>query len=199
MVSHTLLKEIDLSEIPKQTYLIEIGSIRELQPPDSIENSTCFLDKLAREHNLRFITVDLSEYSYKLASSYVGKKAILSDGSEFLKKFKQPISILYLDNFDVVYNEIHRQSLMRRVKGVYKKHNEILTNERSAEVHLEQVKVAMPLLTKPSFIGIDDTMIKMNKWWGKGAKAVPFLLKNGYKIIKIGSDGLILKGKTKKD
>lgn len=194
MSSHTLLEKTDFSELAEHSYIIEVGSQREPQPPDNIANSTCFLDRLAQAHNLRFKTVDFSKESYELAKSYVGDKAVLSDGAEFLRNFNQPISILYLDNFDVIYDEKHQQSLMRRVGTAYDEHNEIITNERSAEVHLEQVEEALPLLTKPSYICIDDTLERESGWWGKGAKAVPFLLSKGYDIVCIGPDGVLLKG-----
>jgi hypothetical protein len=173
--------------------LIEIGSQREPQDPDDLENSTCFLDRLATAHDLHFFTVDFSKETHELTRSYVGDKAVLSDGAEFLRRFDRPISILYLDNFDVVYNDKHRESLMRRVGSAYDERQEVITNARSAEVHLEQVKAALPLLTSSAFIGFDDTMIKEGKWWGKGASSVPYLLDLGYKIVAHNENGLIMK------
>lgn len=193
MSAHILFQKLDLSQVQKGSCLIEIGSQRELQDPDSPENSACFLDRLAKTYGLQFFTVDFSKATYEVARSYVGDKAVLSDGAKFLQQLNKPISILYLDNFDVIYNEKHKESLMRRVGVAYDEHQEIITNARSAEVHLEQVKVALPLLTTPAFIGFDDTMIKEGKWWGKGASSVPHLLDLGYQIVAQDENGLIMK------
>ncbi len=193
MSSHILFKDLDISEIPKGSYLVEVGSQREPSDPHGPENSTCFLERLAVAHDLIFCTVDFSEATYNIARSYVGDKAVLSDGAEFLRKLNKPISILYLDNFDVVYSEKHKESLLRRVGTAYDDRNEIITNQRSAEVHLGQVRAALPFLTASAFIGFDDTMIKGSQWWGKGASSVPYLLNLGYTIIRQDSNGLILK------
>ena len=193
MSAHILFKDLDISEVPSGSFVIEVGSQREPSDPNNSENSTCFLDRLATQHGLLFVTVDFSEATYQVARAYVGDKAVLSDGAEFLRGFNKPIGILYLDNFDVVYSDKHKESLLHRVGTAYDERHEIITNQRSAEVHLEQVKAALPFLTTPTFIGFDDTMIKEGKWWGKGASAIPYLLSIGYQIVKQDANGLILK------
>ncbi|MDP3244326.1 MAG: hypothetical protein Q8M83_01565 [bacterium] len=189
MSSHILLENIDLSVLPKDSYIIEIGSARE---PLNKENSTCFLNELAGKNHLNFLTVDFSKDSFALAKSYVGDKAILYNGVDFLKNFHKPIGILYLDNFDIIYGDQHRASLMSRVGAAYEEHKEIINNERSAEVHLEQAKAAMPLMTEPCFICIDDTMKREGEWWGKGATVVPFLSNKGFNVLKVSSEGVLL-------
>lgn len=192
MSAHNLFKGIDISAIPKGSYIIEVGSIRETSCTQGELNSTTFFCELAKANSLEFLTVDFSPESHSLAKQFVGNKAVLSDGAKFLSKFNEPISVLYLDNFDVIYNDVHKQSLMKRVGSAYKEQGEDITNQRSAEVHLEQLKQALLKLTTPSFVCIDDTMIREGQWWGKGAYVVPFLLKEGYHIIQQGADGVLL-------
>ncbi len=192
MAAHVLLKDANFVDLQRGSYVIEIGSQRAPKPPEDVANSTCFLDRLASTNDLEFITVDFSKDSFELARSYVGDKAVHSDGAEFLRNFDGQISILYLDNFDIVYSEKHRESLMARVGSVYQENQETITNERSAQVHLEQLKAALPLLTTPAFVCIDDTMIRDEHWFGKGAKVVPFLLNLGWNKIADGSFGVLL-------
>lgn len=192
MASHTLVNEINLSFATSGS-IVEIGAARESSGPDS---STFFLCQLAKQLDAEFYSVDFSEQSWKLAAEVAGDCAFLSDGVEFLRMYpklsQRRISILYLDNFDIIYNDLHKQSLMRRVGNVYDDRNEQLTNERSAAVHLEQIETAMPLLAEKNIVVIDDTQLREEGWWGKGAAAVPFLLNSGYSILVQTNDGVLL-------
>ena len=192
MSSHILFEQADISSLPRPSYIIEVGTIREEKPEDHAENSTCFFKRIAERWGFQFLTVDFSPESIAIARAYVGDRAVLSDGVAFLNSFGSPISILYLDNFDVVYNEKHKASLMRRVGTAYELNHETITNERSAEVHLRQMEAAFPLLTTPAYVAIDDTIEKPDGWWGKGARVVPYLLDRGFSICGRGPDGVLL-------
>lgn len=193
MSSHKLFGTLDLSGLPPGAWVVEVGSQREPQPADSDDNSTTFLKRLADAHGLRFATVDFSRETYENARSFVGDEAHHSDGAAFIRALDEPIAVLYLDNFDVVYNEKHRESLMRRVGSAYEDNAETLNNERAAAVHLEQAEAAMPLLTRPAFVGFDDTMVRDGALWGKGATAVPFLEAEGFTVVARCEDGLVLR------
>ncbi len=192
MASHKLIENIDYA-FTSNGCIVEIGSARETSGSDS---STFFFSELAEKTGSEFYSVDFSPNSQKLAAEIIGESAILSDGVAFLKKFKsissRKISVFYLDNFDVVYNNQHKESLMRRVGNIYEDNNESLTNERSAVVHLEQMKAAIPLLADKHVVIIDDTKQTEVGWWGKGASAVPFLLEKGYSIKAQSEDGILL-------
>jgi len=190
--SHSLFNQIDINRIPKESYIIEIGSVRDQTQFDSADNSTVYFNRLAGEKGLNFNSVDFSKNSIAYAKQIIGNRAFQSDGVEFLREFTGQIGILYLDNFDIVYNEKHRQSLMRRVGTTYEDNNEVITNQRSAEVHLEQMKEALPKMTCPCFVCIDDTMIREGGWWGKGAAVVPFLLEQGFEIVRQSEDGVLM-------
>lgn len=192
MASHKLIENINLS-FAENGSIVEIGSARETAGADS---STFYFAELSKKINCEFYSVDFSPQSQSLAYQIIGKNAILSDGSAFLEKFHtisgRKISVLYLDNFDVIYNEKHRASLMRRVGNVYDSNHEELTNERSAIVHLDQMKTALPLLQLNNAVIVDDTTETEKGWWGKGALVVPFLLGLGYTIESRSEDGVLL-------
>lgn len=192
MSSHRLFDDVDISHIPAGANIIEIGSIRQPEQLDSGESSTHYFDHMAKQRGLHFFSVDFSKSSFGLSQAVVGDRAFHSDGVAFVRSFKGPIGLLYLDNFDIVYNDKHRESLMRRVGTSYEENNEVITNQRSAEVHLEQIKEALPKMTKHCYVCVDDTMVRDGGWWGKGALAVPFLLEQGFEIIKQSEDGVLL-------
>ena len=57
MASHLLLEGTDLSEAPKGSFIVELGSVREPGPlPSSL-----YLSQTAKRFGLRFRTVDFSE------------------------------------------------------------------------------------------------------------------------------------------
>ena len=193
MSSHVLLNEIKYSSL-KEGVIVEIGSARET---NNEESSTFYFNQIAIKNNTEFFSVDFSEKSWLMAKSIVKEMAILSDGNLFLKNFrnytKKNISVLYLDNFDVIYNEKHKISLLNRVGNIYQENNENLNNQRAAEVHLEQVVTSMKFLSDDAIIIIDDTKFIDSNWWGKGALVVPYLLNNNFQIIIEDEGGVMLK------
>ena len=196
MSSHNHVSKIDLERL-SSGIVVEIGSSRE---ENTSESSTEFFNTLCKKLNLPFYSVDFSPKSHQIAKSIVGRYAILMDGKLFLESLESltgasKIAILYLDNFDVVYNSTHLASLSRRIGDAYERNGEVLTNERSAAVHFEQLKVALPRMSELSIIVIDDTLQKEgspNGWWGKGAYCVDFLLKIGWKLVISDDNGVLL-------
>jgi len=192
MSSHKLVEKVNLDFL-KHGCVVEIGSARETAGEDS---STAYYEELCLKMDAQFFSVDFSVESQLQAKRIIGDRAYLSDGSKFLNSFQKitsrKISLLYLDNFDVIYNDKHKASLLDRVGTIYSDNNEILTNERSAEVHLEQMKIATSYMAKNNIVVLDDTMIKNNNWWGKGMLVVPFLISVGYKIGATSNDGVLL-------
>ena len=192
MSSHKLVEIIDL-EIARNNTIIEIGSSR---PTDSFESSTRYFFEISKAIGAKFYSVDVSAKSFETASDICGECAVQQDGSKFLidhgKEFEKNIAILYLDNFDVVYNDKHKSSLLTRADGVYGPNGEHLNNDRSAEVHLAQVIAALPNLTNNGVVIFDDTQLRDGDWWGKGATGVPYLIGLGFRVIDSHDDGCIL-------
>jgi len=194
MAAHLLLENIDLSNTEKDSYIIEIGSVRER----SSEPSSLYFAKRASEAGLNFLTVDLSEKSWELTREYVGDKAVFADGTEFLREFDGKISVLYLDNFDYPYDKPHFLDICERSGHNFDGATCEAIQKRSPQVHLEQILAALPKLASPCWVIVDNTDRTkpsrriFNPFWGKGAKVVPYLIRHGFGIIKEGHAGIML-------
>ena len=192
MSSHGLI-EVFGTNFLQNRCIVEIGSAREM---GNHESSTIFFHSLSKAFNAQFFSVDFSPSSYKFAADIIGANAFLLDGCEFLENFSSntnlKISLLYLDNFDVIYNEQHKKSLLSRVGSIYEDRNEDINNERSAQVHFEQLMSALPHLADQNVVIIDDTKLTESGWWGKGALVVPKLIELGYSIKAKSDDGVLL-------
>ncbi len=192
MSSHILLDEINHDFIDGQD-IVEIGSARE---GDGKTSSTLYFSNLAKRKEIHFFSVDFSKHSYELAHKIVGDSAVHMDGAEFLAQYKtfsnSKIACLYLDNFDVIYSEAHKISLLGRVGDAYALRDEEISNERSAQVHLGQLNAALKHLAPKHVIIVDDTKECEFNWWGKGALVVPQLLSMGYEIRNRSNDGILL-------
>lgn len=108
-------------------------------------------------------------------------------GEDFLSSFSGPIFFCYLDNYDWVddWEHPHEPAL----KGCTKKESE--------RIHLEQSKLLIKILTHPGYILFDDTGITNMTYlipeqimkdssitfYGKGALAIPYLIKEGMCIV----------------
>ena len=198
MSSHVLLNLLD-TEFLKYGNIIEIGSSRERAR--SATTSTYYFRDLTRKIDTKFFSVDFAEQSYVLAKDILVRdrahcSAWCSDGAQFIEeykaKFNEPIALLYLDNFDVIYNEAHAVGLLARASKDYEQAGEEITNQRSAEVHLEQMLAALPAMAKRSVVICDDTLVQDGKWWGKCAYVVPALLKRGWKLAATNENGCML-------
>jgi hypothetical protein len=191
MASHELLSSIKKNFL-KRTTVIEIGSSREIDRSE--KSSTRYFCELSRDLGFEFYSVDFAEESYRLAKEIAGDCAVHSDGAAFLKTLPETtkISVLYLDNFDVIYSDEHKIDLLQRVSEAYDLAGEEINNERSAEVHLEQMTAALPLMAKKSVVICDDTLLKSGIWWGKCASVVPYLENLGWTIHKTGKVGCML-------
>jgi hypothetical protein len=194
MASHLLIKEI-APEFIRGGCIVEIGSSRE--PERKGKSSTYYFNWLGNKIGADFYTVDFADDSYELAKSLVGDRAFQGDGAEFIKQFakvsSKKIDVLYLDNYDVIYNEEHKADLERRVGDDYAKKGQELNNTEAARVHLDQMKAALRLMAKRSIVICDDTLLDENgQWWGKCATVVPFLESRGWKIIGTSEVGVML-------
>lgn len=195
MSSHLLLEGIDLSQAPKGSYLIEVGSVREM----SVMPSSLYLSRKAKDYGLNFLTVDFWEESWKLAQSYVGDQAILGDGAEFLRRFPGRIAVLYLDNFDFPpHNTKIARELEERAGHIYAAKQETLTRGRSSQVHLEQYLVALAKMSVPSWLILDDTIREQKflrrlcaPFRGKGERIVSQAIEDGFVIMKEGHRGIL--------
>jgi len=196
MASHTLIEKIkNINPILKEGCIVEIGSVRE----SIVDSSTKYFNDISKEYGVNFYSIDFSEYCYGLAKSLIGDKAIFGKGEEQIKNIKEPISVLYLDNFDVINenNPMHESSLRARIKkfgNAYEKNNVDIetTNILSQQTHLTQSQISLPKLSKNGIVIFDDTPQLDDGFGGKGALAVPWLVSRGLKILHTQGSGVLL-------
>ena len=174
-----------------ESVIVEIGSSRTKKFEDS---STFFFEKISNKYNTDFFTIDFSEEVINSIPLKFTQQKFHMSGEDFMKSFltysHKKIGLLYLDNFDIIYNEKHKKSLLSRVGGLYKNKNIELNNENSAKTHLEQLILSMKYLHDNAHVIIDDTSFRNNTWFGKGALCVPYLLENGFQISFKDDEGI---------
>lgn len=181
--------KIFLKELPNiEEYLeegktvIEIGSTRDI-------GSTYYLAKLCGEKKMNLITIDPSEDSYNSALEVLAKfnnpnlHAVKETGEGYLKDYdKNDICLAYLDGFDIITEHPHAQSTIDSYKEVG---IDLIKdgNRLSAEVHLDATKSIFKNIKTRGALCFDDTWKEGDKWMGKGATAIPYLLENGGELI----------------
>jgi len=107
-------------------------------------------------------TVDVSPSSCRFAREWTAPfgetvKVHQQDSIQFLKEFSDKIDVLFLDSLDT-------------------------TEPHHAEHGLAEMQAGLPKLHEQSIIVIDDTPWNGGAFTGKGALAVPWLLKHGWVI-----------------
>jgi hypothetical protein len=58
-----------------------------------------------------------------------------------------------------------------------------MTNENSEKAHLTQAQLIVPYAADCCIVHLDDTFLQNDRWHGKGATAVPWLIDNNWKIV----------------
>jgi hypothetical protein len=176
--------------------IVEVGTARPAPGLPYDESSTHDLNRLAIALGRRFTSIDLAPERGQLVEP--PGIFIQGDGTKAMIAWEEPILLLYLDNFDVINDPAHEENLRGRIGDFYERHNLRLTNQQSAYAHFAQARAALPKVSLNGFICLDDTIFDYwrNRWWGKGAMAVPYLLKMGCVIIDLGDRGVLLQKVT---
>lgn len=153
-------------------------------------HSTPFFRQLAIENNIIMHSVDKAEFRLSAPTPYQNLiKCHITTGENFLRNIKETIFFCYMDNLDWLnYEELTNPNPF--YVGC--------TKEKSENVHLEQSELLIKKMDPDGFILFDDTGVQLPeevspefimeninkiKFYGKGAKAVPFLVNAGMKII----------------
>ena len=179
--------------------IVEIGSERG-------DGSTKHLKNVAKKHSLNFYTVDYEQEAYELVRDELemGENAFQMTGEHFLKniypklkgdfKIKSGaststgrISFAYLDNFDYAFPElvVVGKDFLDNQKKTYEDYGIEYNNENSKKAHLEQSKLIHKYASNVCFILFDDTYLEVDgSYGGKGATAISWLEKNGWKRVK---------------
>lgn len=115
-------------------------------------------------------SVDIDLQACQIASQSVREFPAASvacgDGIQFLRDFREPIGLLYLDGWDVVPGTDY------------------------AEQHLSAYREARSRLADTSMILIDDTDLLMG---GKGRLVVPAAIRDGFELALFGRQTMLLR------
>lgn len=193
MGAHTLLIKYMKKRTKEELYgkiLVEIGSTREFL---AHQNSSEAFIKFCKEMNMVFVSVDMDpECSQNVRNiaekhNFNNYSAITMKGEDFLKHFKGVIDFIYLDGFD--YD--HRFHSDKR-RGKYKKYLGCeIKNDLSHKMHLECAQNMVDKITDNTIIVFDDICDEEAKV-GKGALAIPYLLKNGFRKVEFSQGAMVL-------
>lgn len=163
---------------------VEIGTSR-----NGDDGSTKTLSKWAIQLNRQLTTVDVDPLNCQLVESWDLPNTVVvnSTGQEFLKNSikNTNISLLYLDNFDWDWHPEKSEDFVIEQQARYKDLGLNMNNINSQCAHLEQMMLALPIMSPISIVVCDDTWY--NKWWGhysgKSGAVVPLLLNAGYTVL----------------
>lgn len=182
-------QEHDSDELVMNGDIVEIGSERG-------DGSTKHIRDVAEKHSLNFYTVDYEQKAYELVRDELGmgENAFQMTGEHFLENIYSEldsstgkISFAYLDNFDYAFPElvVAGKDFLDNQKKTYEDYGIEYNNENSKKAHLEQSKLVHKYASNNCFILFDDTYLEVDgSYGGKGATAIPWLEKNGWKIVK---------------
>ena len=134
--------------------------------------------------------VDFDNEAYAVAKNYAdlieNSYAYMMTGEEFLHSvfpgLNEKICYAYLDNFDYNYDPNNPPWWVQEQIKRYASYGIEMTNENSEQAHLEQAQLIVKYAAPKCIIHIDDTFQKGDRWVGKGATAVPWLIDNNWKI-----------------
>ncbi|GJQ28595.1 MAG: hypothetical protein HBSAPP03_04790 [Phycisphaerae bacterium] len=171
----SILATIDLLKKLGGKTIVEIGCMRQPLTHELDEfNPVCCNDGHSTAFwamtGLAVHSVDIDPACCQVAAETCGACPNVSiycaDGIEFLRQFSGVIDLLYLDAWDAI-------------EGI-----------PYAEKHLEAFQVARPKLARRSLILIDDTDVAFG---GKGRQAIPAIIRDGYDLLFVGRQTLLLR------
>ena len=182
-------------EFLKNKTLIEIGSTREIVKD---QNSSEYFIKFCKKYDMKFISVDMDPECSKNVKNSIHKEnftnanVVTSKGEIFLKNYKNPIDFIYLDAFDF-WHDHHsskRKESYKKNLNVELKPDDILCHKMHFDCAFHMIN--NNLITKDTVVCFDDILNK-EATKGKGASAIPFLLKNNMKTVLYQGWGMILR------
>ncbi len=181
--SKKYLGQIDSDHIG---WFVEVGTSR-----NGDDGSTRVIAGWAANYNKKLYTIDIDPDNINFVHrlQIPNLHSWLGPGEKFFRNFPdhfEPISFLYLDNFDWDWHPDNPESFVLEQRLRYDELGLEMNNVNSQRAHLEQMIAALPYMAEQSVVVLDDTWY--NQWWGhysgKGGAVVPYLLANGYKVLE---------------
>jgi hypothetical protein len=146
--------------------------------------------------------IHVSDYTL---SSHPSIRWFQEVGSEWSKKFgetiNKKISMLYLDNFDYIWDVNNESdSMISRQIQQYKEMGFEMNNQNCQIEHLKQILYLTPYFDQNCVVALDDTYLYNDCWVGKSGPAVVYLLCHNFSIVyqDLSSLFVILKRETSK-
>lgn len=180
------------ADIGRKRKLIEVGTTREEVPG---QGSTRKLAEVCKNLGLDFVTVDMDPRNGREAQQMFDRmgydfKAVTSKGEDFLAAYDGEIDFVFLDAYDFdhgMHSEI-RQSRYEKFLGSR------IDEEACHKMHLDCAEALITKLAPDGLICFDDTWQDDDgNWTAKGTTAMPFLLANGFEVIRKENRAALLK------
>ena len=170
---------------------VEIGS-------DRGEGSTQILAEVAQQHNTRLITVDISSKAQsRLSHTLSNTDFVVASGSAWAQDFANThtnIAVLYLDNFDYIWDIDSVSAAIRQQMHDYAGQGIVMSNQNCQIEHMRQMVALTPLLSPDAVVAFDDTYCVNDCWIGKCGPAVVYLQSLGWTVVHQTLDcGVIMK------
>lgn len=179
-----------LPEISGSHVLVEIGS-------DRGEGSTEYLDNLAGKLNTRLYSVDiLPKARSRLQESCPNTEFVVASGSTWSREFRtkwENISVLYLDNFDYIWDVNEVRPAIQQQQHFYAEMGITMSNQNCQVEHLTQMINLAGCMHPSGVIVFDDTYCVNDCWIGKCGPAVVYMKTRGWNVVWHQNCGVIMR------
>jgi hypothetical protein len=150
---------------------VEIGSERG-------EGSTVSLNNLAGQYNTKLISVDISSNAKQIyGKQLINTEFIVESGAawaeEFSKEWKD-IALLYLDNFDYIWDINNVSPAIQVQMQEYAGQGIVMNNQNCQAEHMRQIVALRTCLAPGAVVVFDDTYCYNDCWIGKCGPAVVY-------------------------
>ena len=150
---------------------VETGTVRSEEDWSGAGFSTYLFGADLSHRGGKLHSVDLSQQHCRFARDWTAifgptVEVVQADSVSYLRSFAEPIDVLYLDSLDT-------------------------TEPNHAEHCLNELQAALPRLHEKSLIVIDDSPWNDGAWTGKGARAIPWLCENGWRVLYGGYQAVL--------
>lgn len=137
--------------LPEKPVIVETGTVRDVGNWAGDGQSTIVWDYFAELLDGIVYTIDINETGVRIVEELGLERtvAVQGDSLDMIPKIKTPIDFLYLDSYDIDWNN----------------------PEPSAEHHLQELLAALPMLKDEALIAVDDNRADS----GKGFKVAQHL------------------------
>ena len=178
------------SHIQGRPVFVEIGS-------DRGEGSTEYLDRLAGQYHTKLYSVDILPKSQsKLSSTCVNTEFVVARGSDWSREFGSSatdIAVLYLDNFDYVWDITEVRPAIRQQQHLYADLGIEMTNQNCQVEHLAQMINLAGCMHPDGVIVFDDTYCVNDCWIGKCGPAVVYMKTRGWRVVWDYDCGVVMR------